>query len=330
MTSPLSLVERANARVDALRIPKNFDYEKYYANLEQIRDIRGAEEYIDDVIDHLYSDAAKRGMVAAWGGLQVKFRPAELSVWSGFKGSAKSSLLSQCFIRGMVDGEKCMVISPEFRVPAILARKLRQVSGGPEPAIAFVRQWLQWCKGKLWFYDHQGALAPRLVLGIVAYAAKELGATQILIDSLMKCGIAPDDYRGQKEFVDALQGIAHRFGPHVHLVAHARKQETDATPPGMHDVKGTSEIVDVAENVFMIHRNKRDPEDRKPGESDLTVTCVAQRNGDWLGRLKLWFEHRSHQFIEHERAPRYDYASEIVVQRQPGDDYEEDAVEVTA
>ncbi len=219
-----SLTDRALAKIDALTMPTKINFEGYYANLPESQNVRGAEQYKQAVHDRLYGAQAQVGMSTPWESLagRIKFRPGEYSTWTGYKGHGKSSLISQCFLHGMVHGERCLVISPEFTVPILLARKLRQASRGPEPAPKFVDHWLDWCKGKLWFYDHQGAVKPRIVLGVIAYAVKQFSVTQVLIDSLMKCGIGTDDYNGQKRFVDELQALAHEYGPHIHLVTPAR------------------------------------------------------------------------------------------------------------
>lgn len=315
----VSMLDRALAKVDALKMPANINYDGYYEGLDEVRSIRGAEEYIDSVIDYMYGQKSSLGMSTPWGSLsgRVKFRPGELSTWTGYKGHYKSSLVSQCFINGMIQGEKCLVISPEFSVPVLLMRKLRQVSGGSEPSIRFIRAWLGWCRGRLWLYDRQSSIRPRTILGLTAFAAKELGVTQILIDSLMKCGIAPDDYSGQKDFVDKLQNIAHRFNTHVHLITHARKGEDDLKRPSLHDTKGASEINDMAENIFWVHRNKIKERKMADGGSnpdimslpDITFGCEVQRNGDWSGTQFLWSDPGSHQFVERQGAPRYDYSS---------------------
>jgi twinkle protein len=86
----------------------------------------------------------------------------------------------------------------------------------------------------------------------------------------------------------------------------------------MHDTKGTSEINDMAENVFFVHKNKgkekeaseRNPDPEIMKQPDMLFGCEVQRNGDWAGTLPLWSERRSHQFVEREGARAYDYAPE--------------------
>lgn len=332
----MNVTDRAIARIDELRIPRKIDFEAYYENLPEAQDIHGAEEYVRQVIDLLYGEQAGAGMTTPWTE-NIKFRPREYTTWTGEKGVRKSSLISQCFLHGMVRGERCLVISPEFTVPTLLARKLRQASGGPEPSMRFIEHWLGWCRGKLWFFDHQGALRPKLVLGVIAYAVKHFAVTQVLVDSLMKCGIPPSDYDGQAQFCSRLQSLAHQYGPHIHLVTHARKRPAGerGSKPDIHDTKGTSEINDLAENCMFVAMSERKraealkEEHQRDAEimaqADIVFGCQAQRNGSsWTGVIPLWQEERSHQFVDR-RNGRALYYAPCWSARQPGDDFEEDA-----
>ena len=120
----------------------------------------------------------------------------------------------------------------------------------------------------------------------------------------MKCGIPSDDYTKQKTFVDRLQNIAHCFGPHIHLVAHARKQDqSDERPPRLHDIKGASEIADMVENVCIVWRNKAKEKDQnvKKESPDAMFIVEAQRNADgWIGSVPLWFDPHSVKFTDNQ------------------------------
>ncbi|MDR1349641.1 MAG: hypothetical protein LBJ59_02450 [Zoogloeaceae bacterium] len=101
-----------------------------------------------------------------------------------------------------------------------------------------------------------------------------------------------------------IQAIAHQEHVHIHLVAHSRKGDNDEKPPRLHDVKGTSEICDMAENVLSVWKNKKKIELQSQGntskddESDAILLVDSQRNGDgWTGAFPLWFDRESFQFL---------------------------------
>src|SRR6185369_11394508 len=113
------------------------------------------------------------------------------------------------------------------------------------------------------------------------------------------------DYTGQKNFVDALCSLGRDTGMHIHLVAHSRKKANESEAPGKMDVKGSGSITDQVDNVLTCWRNKPKEERRQaddvrysPHDPDALLICDKQRNGEWEGRIALWFDPASLQFVE--------------------------------
>lgn len=287
-------------------IPDTIDLSQYLEPEVSIS-VRPASYFAERTIDILEGRMTAKGLPLPWAKAADKFafRPGELTVWTGYKAHGKSMLLSQVLLYAMSQGERVFIVSPEFRPEGILARKIRQAATTAHPAPAFAHRFLKWAgDSRLWLFDHQGSLTPDTVTGVIRYAIEHHGATHVLVDSLMKCGIAPDDYNRQKKLVDDLQTIAHQTGVHLHLVAHARKGESDDKPARLHDVKGASELCDMAENVLSVWKNKRKIDAQSKGitkhddEADGLLTIDSQRNGDgWTGSIQLWFHQSSFQFV---------------------------------
>lgn len=297
-------------------VPDTIDISKYLTPTESVS-VHPANHFADRVVTLMRDAENPIGLRLPWSASDGKFafRPGELSVWTGYKSHGKSMMLSQVLLHGMCAGEKVFILSPEFKPEYVLLRKARQAAGNAHPPEAFVRRFLTWAgNDRLWLFDHQGGLTPERVLGVIRYAVDQHAVTHVLVDSLMKCGIAPDDYNRQKKFVDDLQTIAHGEDVHVHLVAHARKGENDDKPPRLHDVKGTSELCDMAENVLSVWKNKKKLDAQSQGktnkdeESDAILTIDSQRNGDgWTGGIPLWFHRPAFQFISGAKSPPYEY-----------------------
>src|SRR5260364_65187 len=72
------------------------------------------------------------------------------------------------------------------------------------PTSTFAQAALDWMEGAIWVYHHIGAIQQAHLLKTFRYAAKRYRATHFLVDSLLKCGLAEDDYTGQKRFAEAL------------------------------------------------------------------------------------------------------------------------------
>ena len=297
-------------------IPDTIDLSSYMEP-EQSYAIRPAHAFTDRALSILSGNNAIKGLPFPWSktaGL-FAFRPGELTVWTGYKAHGKSMALSQILLHAMCHGERCLIISPEFRPEAVLARKVRQAACTNVPDEQFARGFLEWAgDGRLFLFDHQGSLTPDTVTGVVRYAIDHHLVTHVVVDSLMKCGIAPDDFPRQKRFVDDLQCIAHQSGAHIHMVAHARKGESDDKPARLHDVKGTSELCDMAENVLSVWKHKKKLEAQSKGdrsrdnEPDALLIVDSQRNGDgWTGAIQLWFHQQSFQFLADPRVPPRSY-----------------------
>lgn len=267
---------------------------------EQVHRIKPAMAYKDKLIE-LITGGGERGAPSPWEGMvgKFEFRPSELTVWSGYKGHGKSLVISQALERFISKGQKVFIISPEFPAHRVLHRMLIQSLGVHNSTAYAATEWLDAVTDMLWIYDQQSSLKPRDIPALCRYAVERLGVDHILIDSLMKCGLGTDDYSGQKHLVDSVQQVAHRSKVHIHLVAHGKKGG-DEKMGSLHDVKGASEIADMAENVIIVWRNK----DKEMGGStadapDCIVKIEAQRNGDgWIGKIPLYFRKASYTFHE--------------------------------
>lgn len=283
-------------------IPDDIDFEAYYEQTEAKAHVRPAGAYLEDIVAMMRVDRAEQGDWMPWSKMHGRFqlRPREVTGWIGFKGHAKSAVLSEVMLAQMRAKRRVLVISPEFPPIEVLLRKVRQSAASADPAERYVRLWTSWANKHLWLFDKQSSLNPELVLGVVAYAINELQVNHIVVDSLMKCGIKGHDqqlYANQKLFVDRLQHLAHASqDTHIHLVMHAKKPgDDDSKPPTMYDGKGASELVDMLENILVVHMNRRKQIEREgdPGarseEPDVTITIEAQRNYPRLGRFGLWF-----------------------------------------
>lgn len=240
-----------------------------------------------------------------------RFRPSELTIWTGYKGHGKSALLSQTILGFMQHGKRVFVCSPEFPPVELLYRFLVQILASSDPSEEEADVLIEFASRTLWLYDVQSSLKPHDVPALCRWVCENIKPDHIVIDSLMKCGLAPDDYAGQKRLVDQIQTVAHQNPVHIHLVAHARKGNSDDKPARLHDIKGASEIADLAENVVSVWRNKPKEQARsrgdlsKEGEADAMFVIEAQRNcGGWIGTVGLNFQPETMLFYEPGRDPQ--------------------------
>ena len=292
------------------RIAGDIDLTEYRDDSYKVR-VKEAREYRDELLKRLKQKEAYGDRTGFNCDENFRFRPFELTIWTGFKGHGKSALLSQVLLKFMQSGKKCFVVSPEFPPVELLFRFLVQCIGSSDPTEEEADVLLEFLSGSLWIYDVQASLKPGDVAPLCRWVMEHIKPDHIVIDSLMKCGIAPDDYASQKKLVDQIQSVAHQHPVHIHLVAHARKGSSDEHPAKLHDVKGASEIADMAENVVSVWRNKPKEKARSMGDTSKDEECdamfvvEAQRNcGGWIGSMPLNFERSAMIFFEPGRSFR--------------------------
>jgi twinkle protein len=264
-------------------------------------DLKTPAAYLEDVYE-MFSGTpiGHTGAPLPWPAWQerVRLRPAELSIWTGINGHGKSDLLGNVLINLIENEHRICIFSGEIKPKMLLYRMTVQACATAKATRPFVKAANEWMTGALWLYDHVGSVEQVKLLEAFKYAAKRYRVTHFVIDSLMKCGIAEDDYKGQKQFIDALCDFKNDFDVHVHLIAHARKGESEEKAPGKLDIKGTGAISDLADNVFAVWRNKKKEMEKEPKDEDedARLYCHKQRATGYEGALRLWFDKDSLHF----------------------------------
>lgn len=299
-------------------ISDSIDFSAYMEETEPKQKVKPASLYVGEMIAGLGKVGKQKQAFLPWDkthGL-VQFRPGEVTLWGGVNGQGKSLLTGMAALSMCTQGERVCIASFEMKPVKTLGRMLRQWSGQSPPAPHEVsdpdvyatfkdlyEQFGAWTDKHLWLYDQQGTVKTKTILAVIRYCAKELGVTQFFIDSLMKCVPGEDDYNAQKAFVDELTAIARDNDMHIHLVHHIRKLSTDEAEPNKTDVKGTGAITDLVDNLLLLWRNKKKEKDQQAGKKvdsgspDAVLICDKQRNGDWEGRIGLFYERDSQQYV---------------------------------
>lgn len=290
------------------------DFDAYLAEPDAKQRVRPASDWLQDVLDSFALPAEQQGTYLPWRKTADLFRlrPNELTLWPGINGHGKSLLLGQAMLCAAAQGERVLIASMEMRPVLTLKRFVRQATKQREPLPAATREFHAWSNDRMWLYDQLGSVEWRKLIAVCRWAVDRLGVTQIVIDSFMRCGIADSDYDGQKAFIDALCTFKNDYPVNVHLVLHSRKKEDEYSAPGKFDVKGSGTITDLADNVLTVWRNKKKESQRELGmvsdeilkAPDALLICDKQRNFDWEGKVALWYERNSMQFVEHGIDPR--------------------------
>jgi twinkle protein len=280
---------------------------EFYMNLTDVdHKVRSATEYAGDVYRYFHEQGPMKGAQMPWSktASHIRFRPHEVTVWGGYNGHGKSLVLGQIINGFTKEDIRTCIASLEMRPHLTLARMCRQASGSI-PSKEFIEAYHESTDGLLWMYDQQGTVKGDKMIAVIRYAADKFKVQHFIVDSLMKCGFGEDDYNGQKEFVDQLCAVARDTGVHIHLVHHSRKGKDEYAPPGKHDMKGTGAIIDQVDNLVIVWRNKKKEEVKQANngmapdtEPDAMLIVEKQRNGEWEGKIGLWFDELGRGFVE--------------------------------
>jgi len=296
-------------------IGDNIDLEAYMHEPDAKVKVRQASSYGDDLRDRMTRPEHENGLELPWRKANSLFRirTNELTLWPGINGHGKSLLLNQIMLVAMAQGAKVLIASMEMKPAATLERMYKQVFCGHRYNDEMAADFMDWTDNRLWIYDHIGSVDWRTLLGVMRYCYIEKGIEQFVIDSLMRCGIADDDYTGQKNFVDALCTFRNDYPVHVHLVLHSKKLADEFSAPGKYDVKGSGTMTDLADNVATTWRNKKKEAAiskpshmRSPSEEsainapDALLNIDKQRHHEWEGAIALWYVHGAMQFVGEE------------------------------
>lgn len=287
-------------------LPDDLDLTEYMQAQEMRQKVRPASDFRSEVLARLKADPALTGERMPWHKTAkiVRFRAGELTLWTGINGHGKSKLLGQVATGLMYQGARVCIASLEMNPAETVKRMAEQSEGTGRKSESYGNKYLDWSDNRLWLYDHIGDCKSDRMLALVRYCAVKLQIKHFFIDSLMKCGVRQDDFDAQAAFVSALCDICRDTGIHIHLVAHSKKQLDESRQPGKMDIKGSGTIGDLVFNIITIWRNKPKEIAQAAGdfshdsEPDQVLICDKQRNGEWEGKIKLWFDRRSGQYLE--------------------------------
>jgi len=295
----------------------DIDFAAYSAITDNEHKIKPAKVWIDELEEDLVNPPIDHSVMLPWGTMSdlFAFRPGEVTVWAGGNGGGKSLMTGMVALGLIKQNVKVCIASFEMKPKITLRRMIKQFAGkslestnysmtpDAQKRDAYARFKI-FASDKLYLYDQQGTVNSAMIEAMCWHCATKLGITHIFIDSLMKCVPGEDNYNQQKDFVDKLTAIARDNDIHIHLVHHIRKQVSEEVRPNKNDLRGSSAITDMVDNVLILWRNKKKEMEAHRGESvdhnmpDAYLMCVKQRNGEGEPWMEFYFHLDSQQFLE--------------------------------
>lgn len=225
------------------------------------------------------------------------FRPGEVTVWGGFTGAGKSTILN--YMKSQLLGDQIGIFeaSMEMRVETTL-RRLATIFIGDKLDDDLAKSFVRGASNHLVFADIVGSIGKDELLEMMWFAYRRYDCQHFMIDSLMRIEGLEEDYPAQGQFCNRLQDFAKETGVHIHLVAHLAKPNQTVDRPTMYSIKGSSLMVNNADNVILIGRNPDKEKMRRAGTlkpeidastHDAELIVEKQRETGWTGMFKLKF-----------------------------------------
>ena len=293
--------------------------------------LKSAKDYRNEIWECFYpSDDAQIGDPMPFGGdnFPFRFRPGEVTVWTGYSKHGKTVLLNYMLVHLSQYGRRSCLCSlemkPEKNLQAIIRMGLARNKPESESQFDFA---LDWASKHFWIYDRVGTATPTEVIEVFSYAAKKYGISHFVIDSLMRLDIPEDEDSMLKALMNSLCDFAGTYNVHVHLVAHSKKPDQKFPEkkgwPTKHMVRGSVHITNIAHNVVVVWRNKGKEEcyyeSQNSGnwdkynkewkhQGDATFAVLAQRENGEEPIRNLWFNKDSWQYLNKETESPIIYA----------------------
>ena len=238
-------------------------------------------------------------------GTGLYFRPGEVTLWTGVSHAGKSTFVNFLTSAILEAAMGVFIASLEIR-PETTMRKLitaRLAGCGAILNAKTADSWLMEYGDRTAFADVVGFIEQDRLMEMMRFAFQRFGITNFVIDSLMRIAGLEEDFPAQGEFMNRLQEFAKGTGVHVHLVVHPRKA-TFGGRVAMLDIKGSTLIVNNADNIVVVSRNAEKMEiskerDLTPAEAawhDTEITVEKQRESGWIGGFYFKFNPRDYTY----------------------------------
>lgn len=197
--------------------------------------------------------------------LIIGFKRKQVSLWSGYRGCGKSSILNMLILNAAQQGYKTALWTGELDATEVKQWLYLQAAGKtynkksqftdfyytPDNICDKIDPWID--KYLFLFNNEYGENAKQLEYEI-RKLKEEQDIDMVMLDSLMVLDY--DDFDGdrnekQKNFMRMLTKLAKELSIHIHLICHPNKSGTFLR---VNNISGSGHIPDYAQYIFICHR----------------------------------------------------------------------------
>lgn len=239
------------------------------------------------------------------------FFEGDITVWTGKRGSGKSTFLNQLILQSIDDGTNVCIYSGEIPADRLKNQIMLCAAGylhvdehkdtstgrtyytPRREEESYINDWM---RRKIWLYDNKIIEKDERdsIIDRFTAAYRQYDCRVFVVDNLMTVNCnsrASEVMQIQADFVIRLRKFAELYNCHVHVVVHPRKTKEieDAD-----DVGGMGAITNIACNVFSVKRNSEEGRDA----DGVTVNCLKNRAFGAVCEIALKYDNKSRRFSE--------------------------------
>lgn len=262
--------------------------------------IKSVESYREQLID-LHSDKINPSIRTGWeeldGLLGGGLRPGELTIVTGETSSGKTTWTANLNFKLSKRGYPVLAASFEMK-PLMVIRKMVQMEAQtPFRDISknVLESTLSEIEGRsIWFIDHYGSMDLEKLKDSIYYARRRHGVEVAVIDHLHFFLKYSADQ--ERQAIDAairdMKTWAMELNIHILLIVHPKKLDDDNKVVRLNDLKGSSGLKQITDNVISIWRDMKAEQDSN--ESEVVIFLLKCRDDSGrTGKTVLTFDRRS-------------------------------------
>lgn len=197
------------------------------------------------------------------------FKKGYVTLLSGLRGGAKSTLLTTFALNAVQDGNNVIAYSGELTAKNFMRWMNLQAAGKnyTKPSqwddYYYVESDIQkkiaeWLGNHFLLYNNDYGRDYKWIRERIEREIESQKTDLLILDNLMALnikGLDPEKYAAQTQFITDLQMLAKKTMVHIIFVAHPRKSQGFLR---LDDVSGTADLANLTDNAFIVHRNNND------------------------------------------------------------------------